>query len=181
MVKVLINDSRTQSELDNASPNTLILSHFIWTGGQYLDRSIKGLLCCLLYQLLQEDRVLSSSAIQKFPWVSKKHFVGDWSNEELDEILFSLFQSASRPICLFIDGLDELDPSDGYFRLLELINRFTTVPWMKICVSSRPEPVLQDHFKKFPWLRMQDLTWSAMWAHATDFLTPYFKSNETNY
>jgi hypothetical protein len=106
-----------------------------------------------------------------------KSYVSDWSKEELEEVLCFLFFSTSRTTCLFIDGLDEVDSSDGYFRLLELIEKFLNFPCLKICVSSRAEPILKDFLERFPHLRVQDLTRQAMRQYATNFLQPYFKSD----
>ena len=85
-------------------------------------------------------------------------FPGDWSKEDLETVLFYAIKTSSQPTCIFLDGLDEIDPSDGQFRLLELVDKLCTLPQLKLCVSSRPEPVLQGHFSKFPIIRVQDMT-----------------------
>jgi hypothetical protein len=174
VTKFIVQDPRTQDGLNQARPDTLILSHFLWRGGQLLEKSIKGLLCCLLHQLLAENPTLAAYALETFSYISSKHFVGDWSSEELENILLSLLASHPNPICIFIDGLDEIDPSDGQFEVLELVKTCITFCPLKLCVTSRPEPVLRGFLERFPHLRVQDLSWEAMIEYATAFLRPYF-------
>lgn len=59
---------------------------------------------------------------------------------------------------MFIDGLDEVHPSEGPLELLDLILRFPSCGHIKLCLSSRPEPILEELLSGNPKLRVQDLT-----------------------
>jgi hypothetical protein len=55
-----------------------------------MQRSIKGLLCSMLYQLLDLiEPETTSKMIDKNPQLAKKHSPNDWSNSELQEYLVS--------------------------------------------------------------------------------------------
>jgi hypothetical protein len=62
----------------------------------------------------------------------------------------------SLPLCLFINGLDELDEEEEY--LLKLMNNLSKKPCLKICLSSRPSQSFMNAFEQCPQLKLQDLT-----------------------
>ncbi|KAK3321261.1 hypothetical protein B0T19DRAFT_445026 [Cercophora scortea] len=159
LMKFLIDDEQTLQHLGHSSTGkAVILSHFLWSAGQPLEASIKGMLCSLLHQLLASDRGLAAVVMHEMPIVSMKESCSDWSVSELEKIALLAFGHSSGPLCMFLDGLDEVSPSDGQRRLLDLLERFQAVPRVKICVSSRPEAILQNRLGKLPMLRVQDLT-----------------------
>ncbi|KAK1762338.1 hypothetical protein QBC33DRAFT_286923 [Phialemonium atrogriseum] len=192
LVKFLVQDLRTTSLLNSAlessdtssrppDTDTLILSHFLWSASQQpLGKNIKGLLCSLLHQLLEDNRALSSRTLRKYPAAARKTFSSDWSQQELDTVLFRAlkYQVSSRPVCIFVDGLDEIDPTDEQFRVLELIDKLQAVPHLKICVSSRPEPIFKRRLSKYPMLRLQDLTKSDIRKYTSVFLRRHFEPND---
>ncbi len=61
-------------------------------------------------------------------------------------MLFFEMCRAPHSYCLFVDGLDEIDSSDGgQFSLLELLQDLRDeIPGLKMCVSSRPQPILKE-------------------------------------
>ncbi|KAK1753298.1 hypothetical protein QBC47DRAFT_55117 [Echria macrotheca] len=178
VVKFLITSDRAQSVIQEAVPNARILSHFIWAAGaDPMQCSIRGILCALLYQALDGDVELAKSACDEFATLrlESKESLGDWSNKELEAVLAFVLRSSSRPTCIFLDGLDEIDPNDGQFELLKLVNRLCSYlgPRGKMCVASRPEVVLRRHLAKYSMLRVQDLTDSAIRKYATEKLKEY--------
>lgn len=181
LMKFLIQHQQTQSGLESWNPNTLILSHFLWTAGQPMGKKIKGIFCSILYQLLCGDSKLSDSMILHFPRIRSKNFHSDWSDEELETVVFYAFGVLSRAICIFLDGLDEICPTDGLFRLLEVVDKFRVLPRLKICVSSRLEPLLQRHLGNFPKLRLQDLTRRDIWRYSAEFLRPHFRTSDKEF
>ncbi|KAM7201974.1 hypothetical protein V8F20_004682, partial [Naviculisporaceae sp. PSN 640] len=60
--------------------------------------------------------------------------------------------------CIFLDGLDEVSREDGPFKLLRLIDELRSISGVKLCVASRPEPILRSHLENNPHLLMQDIT-----------------------
>lgn len=157
-MKFLTDDTRTLQRLRSNSPNATILWHFIWSAGEELERKIKGFLCSMLFQLAEEDKDGSDAILGNFPRSRSKESPYDWSDRELKEALLLLLCRPSTSYCLFIDGLDEIDPSDGQKNLLGILADLRTISGLTMCVSSRPEPTLRRHLNDLPMFRMQDLT-----------------------
>ncbi|KAK4649745.1 uncharacterized protein QC761_0024510 [Podospora bellae-mahoneyi] len=87
-----------------------------------------------------------------------KEVYTDWSTKELRETLLHVLASSCVPALIFLDGLDQVDPSDGSFALLQLVNDICTLPNMKVCASSRPEVIFNRQLSIRPSFRVQDLT-----------------------
>ncbi|ETS80322.1 hypothetical protein PFICI_07851 [Pestalotiopsis fici W106-1] len=168
LVKFIINHPDTQTFLKVWQPSPLIVSHFLWRPGTELQRSIKGLLCSLVQQLLENSTTVLDSILQCVPRVNMKDTDTDWSAEELRLLCLRVLSTYDRPICLFLDGLDEVDSRDGVVRLLNLVDEVAESANIKICLSSRPEPLLQRRLSIYPSLRLQDLNMGDLELYARD-------------
>lgn len=172
-MKFLCEDSRTHKSLQDWHERTMVLSFFFWKSGSAVQRSSKGLLTSLLYQLLQQDARTRRRLLIHSPHLQQKRANADWSAKEATDILLQALIIAEWPICIFLDGLDEFDDDEGCGKLLEIIDRMLSskhgVP-LKICVSSRPEPELRRKLERLPSLRLQDLTKHDMEICANDIL-----------
>lgn len=172
-MKFLCDDSRTHLSLQDWHDGTMILSFFFWKSGSAVQRSSKGLLTSLLYQLLQQDARIGRRLLIHSPHLKQKHANADWSDKEATDFLLHALTMAEWPVCIFLDRLDEFDEDEGCGKLLDIIDRLTSskhgVP-LKICVSSRPEPELRRKLERFPNLRLQDLTKHDMKICANDIL-----------
>lgn len=160
LMKFLAENPRTLELLDSASPaasRTAVLSHYIWSAGQPIEATVKGLLCSILHQMLLEQNDCEA-VLERHPGTRMKDSVSDWSEKELQAVLFETSSELGRPLCLFIDGLDEISPPDGQFRVLDIIKALSRAPAVKTCVSSRPEPTFQRSLSRCPMFRVQDLT-----------------------
>lgn len=157
-MKFLVEDPRPKSFLDDSNGSTIILSHFLWAVGQPLERDMKGILCSLALQLLSEEPDLSRGAFEKFAHISQKRYHGDWANNGLFDVCLHLFSACERHICVFLDGLDEIDTRDDQKVLTRLLDTLCALPRLQLCISSRPEPALVRYFGSCPQLRVQDLT-----------------------
>ena len=172
-IKFLCQDIRTQEALQDWREETVILSFFFLRSGSALQRSFKGLLTALLYQLLQKDAHISRQLLYDRPTLKLKSTNADWSIKEITEILLLTLTLTKDPLCVFLDGLDEFDSEEGYDKVLKTIDRLTSSedgPPLKICVSSRPEPELKQKFNHCPNLKLQDLTREDMIIYASDLL-----------
>lgn len=172
LVKYVLDHPRTATYLDMWSPGTLKISHFFWRPGNEMQQSIKGLLCSLLYQLLDNS---AAATVHVFQYMQgrgsdAKDAHTDWSIPELREILLQTLSSYEHPICIFIDGLDEILPADGSLKLLELVEQFPRCRNTKLCLASRPEPILQGRLSVYPHLRLQDLTRADLDRYARDHI-----------
>lgn len=170
LVKYVLDHPKTMTYLNTWLPQSLIISHFFWRPGTLMQQSIKGLLCSLLYQLLDNSVTAANYLLQNIQagsW-SMKDEHADWSVLELRSALLTALHSYERPICIFIDGLDEVHPSDGPMELVDLVEQISQCRNAKLCLSSRPEPILEKRLSTCPRLRLQDLTRPDLQLYARD-------------
>ncbi|KAF4337749.1 hypothetical protein FBEOM_8346 [Fusarium beomiforme] len=76
----------------------------------------------------------------------------DWEEDSDDRYL----NHSSRPICIFIDALDEISPEQDTLDTLHTIRALIS-PLIKLCVSSRPERLFRLHLENQPCLRVHEL------------------------
>jgi hypothetical protein len=171
-MKFLIDDERTSHYLFNWSRDCAIYSHFIWNAGTKAQRSILGLLRSLLHQIFVANDLILDDIIREFPKLLSFRSYEDWSRDDLEAILFRALVLHKKGACIFVDGMDEIDPADGPFDLLELVKRILALPdtkGLKVCVSSRPESSFKLGLDPYPKLRLQDLTKQDVEIFAKDF------------
>ncbi|KAI1323280.1 hypothetical protein F5Y16DRAFT_403584 [Xylariaceae sp. FL0255] len=171
LMKFILNHSKTKLFLNIWKTNALIISHFLWRPGTSLQQNIKGLLCSLLFQLLQNSPANIDIVHSSDPHSDMKETVTDWSTAELLTLCLRVQSAYHRPICIFLDGLDEVDPRDGVTRLLDMVERLSQNENIKICVSSRPEPLLQKRLSAYPRLRLQDLNMRDLESYAREHVS----------
>jgi hypothetical protein len=178
LIKFLVQDPRTKQHLTSALGPTQILSHFIWSAGQPIEGRIKGILCSLLYQLFVAAEPNSlQSACEGFPEITGKDTHSDWSDKELQAVVEFVIQSSSVNLCIFLDGLDEVHPSDGQISLLKLVKDLCKLRGLKACVSGRPEPILKRNLNGLPTFRIHDLTARDIQRYASSMLLQRFSSH----
>lgn len=192
MLKYILADPQmrvAQRSLEIWSPGCLIISHYFWRAGNPMQRTIKGLFCSLLCQLLENSeeslRQLFKSREEAFgrnlgpaTVSSMKSDFTDWSLTELHSTLRNTIKNYDRPICMFLDGLDEVYP-DQPSNLLDMIKELAVIGKTKMCLASRPEPPLQRRLYNIPQLRLQDLTAADLTKYARDELR-LFESRTNN-
>jgi hypothetical protein len=172
-MKFLVGNKRTSQFLYKWAPNCSIYSYFIWNSGTRIQRSILGLLRSLLCQIFEANEDILDHILRKWPKVSKIKNPEDWSRDALEEIFFESLSLHQKGVCIFLDGLDEIDPRDGPFDLLFLVKRISSLPeskGLKVCVSSRPEASFNLGLEPYPKLRLQDLTKHDVEVYTKDFL-----------
>lgn len=172
LVKYVLNHPKTATYLNIWSPQTLTISHFFWRPGNKMQQSIKGLLCSLLYQLLDNSVATTNYVLQYIQDQASgvKDADTDWSVPELRSVFLQILSFYEHPICIFIDGLDEVDPADGPLDLLDLVQQIPRRRNTKLCLASRPEPLLQGRLSAYPHLRLQDLTRGDLDRYARDHI-----------
>ncbi|KAK2591381.1 hypothetical protein QQS21_010925 [Conoideocrella luteorostrata] len=162
LVKYIYKHDLTQSSLRawKESP-VIILSHFFWRPGTCMQKSIRGLLSSLLYQLLEVDPNFLDVLLNNIDKISSKDSITDWSLHELRVALSIAMTMIDSPICVFVDGVDEMDGRDNTIHnLMELVDDWihSRPGKLKICFSSRPEIPIRMRLITFPHLRLEDLT-----------------------
>ncbi|KAI1471056.1 uncharacterized protein F4812DRAFT_455168 [Daldinia caldariorum] len=175
LVKYLLNDPSTKAALNIWNANSTVLSHFLWSPGSRMQKNIKGFLCSILHQAFFSAKgpTLVKSIMNTSNRFLLKREVGDWDIQELKDVCFAVLSSDMFPACIFLDGLDEVCEEDGQLSLLKLVDELRTLPEVKVCVASRPEPILQSNLCRHQQLRLQDLTYNDMLAFASGQIQPY--------
>ncbi|KAL8846223.1 MAG: hypothetical protein Q9221_008677 [Calogaya cf. arnoldii] len=160
LMKFLINDPRTRDLLakGSSSKSPLIVGFYFWLSGSEMQRSFKGFLCSIIHQLVHEDRRLVTKLLRRNTGLLSKRNTGDWSKQELQRILTEIINLLDRPLCIFLDGLDEFDQKDDIDLLLNLVEAGFELALIKFCISSRPENYITKRLSGYKQLHLQDLT-----------------------
>ncbi|KAH7166479.1 hypothetical protein EDB81DRAFT_943351 [Dactylonectria macrodidyma] len=180
LMKFVIDNDNTGKLLGRWRPGTKILSHFFWKIGSPPQNSIKGLLCSLLHCILRESSLSIEEVLNHFKNSSSKDSYDDWSAAELEKLVLFLLAENMSPVCIFIDGLDEISSQDGYFKLLNVVEQLNAWDHVKVCVSSRPETQLVQRFQRIAAtsIRLEDLTRPEMSVYVHKELKPFNASGE---
>ena len=168
LMKYLSSHPDTKSLLGDwaAGKELLLASHYFWTAGTSMQKSLTGLLRSLLFQILEKCPQLAIIA-SPARCAAGNHAIRPWTDNELVESLLAI--AALQPLpacfCFFIDGLDEYNGEHA--GIIKIFSDLAKSPFVKICASSRPwnvfhRPYGQDHRKL---LIMQDLTKSDIEAY----------------
>ncbi|KAK1753952.1 hypothetical protein QBC47DRAFT_403347 [Echria macrotheca] len=161
----------------------ILLHHFFFLLGQPTQRSRKGMLCTLLYQLL--DHLLREGALDMVDQVlrgmpsPKPLQFHDWTEHDVENLLcegLSLI-GCRRRIYACIDALDEFDATKfGLDSILNLVTKLREIPGMRMIISSRPEKELQRYFEHVPGIPIQDVTATEIHSYAFDKLSPMLEN-----
>ena len=129
-----------------AGREIILTNFFFWAAGTDVQKSQLRLLRSLLYEILRQcprliPLVCSSYSISSLHWIPDS-----WSLSDLEKSVNEIQhqQSLAVDFTFFIDGLDEYDGE--YNDLVELLQRLTMHPNIKICASSRPYYFFKDAF-----------------------------------
>ncbi|KAI0141579.1 hypothetical protein GGR57DRAFT_404480 [Xylariaceae sp. FL1272] len=160
-------------------PGAIILSHFLWRPGSFMQRSIKGLLCSLLYQLILQNSVTADRLLETNPPLALKDSDTDWSREELRNACLQTIETLIHPIYIFIDGLDELTPEEDISDLFQIIADLTHPADTKCCLSSRPEFTIQRRLSQHPTIRTQDMNQKDLRQYAEERISSFMAGDES--
>jgi hypothetical protein len=161
LMKFLQSDKRTLMHLENWLPSCATYSIFIWNSGKKMQKTLKGIFCSLIHQILEVEKneFLLFKLLNKEPRLSTKKSHYDWELRELEEILQYILQWHKDPVCLFIDGLDEIDRDENRFGLKQIVEKsLAQIDHLKICVSSRPEPFWVNMLDNCSSMSLPELT-----------------------
>ena len=184
LMKFIVEDERTLLALNSWAngKDCMILKFYFWLSGSKFQRAMKGFLCSLLHQMMSNDGNLIESVIFANRSFAQKRMVGDWSPNELKDVLQLTFKQVeqSSKICVFLDGLDEFDQADDLYHLLDLVEEHTHLENVKFCVSSRPDINIEKRLSRYKKLRLQDLTAKDMQLYITDSLQLAYERYPSN-
>jgi hypothetical protein len=162
-----------------------VASFFFWNSGTPDQKSQNGLLRCLLYELLSQNRHLipvvlldqwQDEYIDPIEW--RQNF--RWNTHVLRRALNALRDQNQICLCLFIDGLDEYEgDKDGtYAEIISFLVGLVRSPNIKICLSSRPWLVFEDAFRHSLSLKLQDLTFKDITRYVDDKINGHARMRE---
>ncbi|KAG6356807.1 hypothetical protein INS49_014681 [Diaporthe citri] len=181
LMKFMIDDPRMQSLLKQVFPAcmSIIASHFIWAAGTSVQKSLRGILSSLLFQILSQDKVALDSLASQFLNKPQRLSLNDWSEHQLNEALQMVCSDSRNAVCVLIDGLDEIEPRDIQ-KILNVIDDLSTLPYTKCIVSSRPEEIFSRHFTRrgARYLSMQNFTGSDVRRYATEEVNQWIDDSE---
>ena len=127
--------------------------------GKSVRNTFQGFLRSLLFQLISTTAgiVRNDDIGQNY---SERHVEQHWSDGDLFKRLKICLNESPRPICIFVDGVDEYasgldDIEDRQWDLVDFLKDISG-PRSKLCIASRPEKVFLTAFAQVPSLRMQD-------------------------
>ncbi|KAK4223912.1 hypothetical protein QBC38DRAFT_502736 [Podospora fimiseda] len=136
-----------------ASPLPVVVgSYYFWISGTQMQKSQKGLLQTLIYDIFRNCPDLIKVSCQS-RWNEREQ--PNWTLSELLSTFKTLYKQSHVQcnFCLFIDGLDEFD-GDGvegdHLDLCESLISLAGSSNIKMCVSSRPWNVFEDSFGQDP-------------------------------
>ncbi|OAL55182.1 hypothetical protein IQ07DRAFT_465732, partial [Pyrenochaeta sp. DS3sAY3a] len=185
LMKFLARNESTLHKLIQWAGNKKLVfgSFFFWGPGSALQKSLSGLKRSLLHDILKDCPELTPDLFQEH-W---SRLSGAESNnmddvQIKDEDIGKAFTQltthkslgGSRRFCFFIDGLDEYvgTPQEDYGFMVEELKEWiqTSNQAVKLCVSSREDPVFETAFLSEKRLRLQDLTSRDMTHYTSDRL-----------
>ncbi|KAI9148978.1 hypothetical protein HJFPF1_11022 [Paramyrothecium foliicola] len=170
LMKYLIGQPQTQTFLDLWRPDAILISHFFWRPGTVMQQSIKGLFCSLLHQLLFGEPKIVDHVLRTTADLVRKDSETDWSTEELQTTLLYVISCYSRPVAIFLDGLDEVLPQEGVLRLLNIVDQLRQTGKTKLCLGSRRETLLHKRLCNYPQLRLEQLNRVDLWRYGKDHI-----------
>ena len=153
----LAHNNRIKSDLERYWPIEWIVLRFFFDfrTGKGVTNSFEGLLRSLLYQLINEIPQVDVRGLDD----GEKDSISSWPEHRLRDALRRSLEGAKNGVCILVDGLDEYEGS--FLTLIPFLQSLVTsndsekIP-IKICVSSRPEPVLSQYLQHLPQLSMSD-------------------------
>lgn len=186
LMKFIASHHKTRIALKEwAGPKKVVMAtHYFWSTGTAMQKSLRGLLQELLFNILCCCPELAPDI---FPdrWRRTKPTASlsdqYWSADELHEGLRLLARHHSMPVkcCFFIDGLDEFD--GDHYNLCQLLKELSSSANLKCCVSSRPWNVFEDAFASdlSTKLCIHDLTIQDIWNYTESSLQGFPRWKET--
>ncbi|KAI5459735.1 hypothetical protein BGZ63DRAFT_388556 [Mariannaea sp. PMI_226] len=188
LMKWTADHDKTQKALEKwASPKKhVIAAHYFWSGGLKIQKSQKGLIQTLLYDIFRMSPELIPEIYPR-RW-SKTSLLDSENSKEwtMHELLDALRQIANHcdvraKYCVFIDGIDEFE--GDHFELCHLLKGLSASPNFKFCLSSRPWNVFEDAFgvDSTRKLYLHDLTRQDILIYIKSWFAQHPRRNESNF
>lgn len=166
LMKFIASAKETKTLISQWQPHRrcIVASHYFWNAGSTMQKSLKGLLRSILFDIFRQHPALIDPTCGD--QLGGSHHAAEsqsWSLSRLHKTLKKAVSCATDQqysICLFIDGLDEYEGDhDHRMELCQLFLKLAQSPHIKICLSSRPWNIFEDVFGPIASkIHLQDLT-----------------------
>lgn len=154
LMSFIVSDERTRLALKvwARTRRLYIFKFFFWSAGSPLQKSIDGLLRCILFQALKAK----PTAIKHIGSDLDSVQFGGWTTKQLlVAVMKALDGYKNDCIFLLVDGLDELKGQpDLLIKTLIDMQRGSNI---KMLLSCRPWQVLNKELDRFPSVKLDDL------------------------
>jgi hypothetical protein len=178
LMKFMFQHSECKKVLQTwAGDKILITANFyFWHSGTPMQRSLKGLLQTVIYQIMRSCPLLIPIiAPDRWACALDRTIEDPWTWEEATATLdrFVNQKEIRCATCLFIDGLDEF--GGDHSEIVKILSGVSENSNIKLCLASRPHNVFVDAFGQSPdrMLRLQDLTREDIRSFVNDNLQPH--------
>ena len=125
----------------------VVARHFFWSAGTPMQKSWQGLLQTLLYEIFRQlPDLIESTCTERWSKTTEELNHDTWHLPELRGILQRIAnrENLTTNFCFFIDGLDEFE--GDHLEFCGVLQGLSELPYIKLCVSSRPWNVFEDSF-----------------------------------
>jgi len=136
-----------------------------------MQKSHKGLLQTLLYQMLRQCPALIPSICPRRWRITDSTISEPWDLKELIQVFEQIVEQSVLPakFCFFIDGLDEYGGIET--EIIGILRHLVACPRFKLCVSSRPWNAFVNAFGESDQkLALQELTKNDVRKYVKDML-----------
>jgi hypothetical protein len=140
----------------------------------------RGHVCSLTFCGVRVTHFSGASILERLPATRTTSAVTDWSEQDLDNVLQQVLSNSTRGTCIFIDGLDEIESSDGQLEVLDLVRKLQQIHGTMLCVSSQPEQAFQNGLGHAPSLQLHNLTEQDIRHFVVTTLATYLPSIPSN-
>ncbi len=154
LMKWVFNDTRTAAALSSQDVRKARVNFFFHERGSEMQKSFKGLLQGIMYQILQESRELLQSILPIRQEILRR-LRPSWTEEDIKRAFQCILgqQVLRLDIMLFLDALDEYN--GNYEKFASFLHSIvaaddTSLTRLKIFFSSRPLQVFLDKFRNVP-------------------------------
>ena len=156
LMKYVVENAETRKSLSRwaGSNSLLVSSHFFWTNGSPLQRSLAGLLRKVLFAVfskypeMMENHAIRTELAQflEHPMLDYSVAENEWTTERLLAVFMTILRqtSSTHKFVIFIDGVDEF--KGDHAMLAQEITALGSTANLKLCVASRPWNVFEAAF-----------------------------------
>lgn len=164
LMRFALEDSRTMSLQPSSSKGDPMAYFFHLRGKSLVQKSLRGMLMELLYQVL-EQYPRSFHLIRPI-FMNLKRLKQDWDIRSLSQAMLQIphippaVSGRRDRVTLFVDALDENQNQDDNNNLLSIFERLNATyrsvrvkpdaPVLKICLASRPWPIFRQRLGDNP-------------------------------